>query len=111
MPYPSGMQVARQVLKQMSSCRPQVWAGAAVVVLVVAVVAVARALAGSPAILLADGPTGNLDSKNGEAVMHLLTGLRGEGRPSAWSPTIGASPNTPIAKCASSTEMWSRKTS
>jgi putative ABC transport system ATP-binding protein len=42
-------------------------------------VAVARALSGNPLIMLADEPTGNLDSRNGEAVMDLLKDLHKQG--------------------------------
>ena len=41
--------------------------------------AVARAIAGEPAILLADEPTGNLDTKNGELVMEMLADLHASG--------------------------------
>ena len=41
--------------------------------------AIARAIVGDPQLILADEPTGNLDSENGAQVMNILAGLNGEG--------------------------------
>lgn len=43
-------------------------------------VAIARAIAARPPIILADEPTGNLDSQSGTSVMEILNGLHREGR-------------------------------
>jgi putative ABC transport system ATP-binding protein len=43
-------------------------------------VAIARALTNNPSLILADEPTGNLDTKTGEMVMHFLSNLNKEGK-------------------------------
>ena len=58
-------------------------------------VAVARAIGGDPAIMLADEPTGNLDSANGEAVMELLSDLHRNG-----ATIIMVTHDPRYAKCA-----------
>jgi putative ABC transport system ATP-binding protein len=54
--------------------------------------AIARALINDPAIILADEPTGNLDSRNGEAVMALLSELN-----RAWQRTVIVATHSSLA--------------
>ena len=66
-------------------------------------VAIARAFANDPSIMLADEPTGNLDSNNGRHVFELMVDMnRNAKRRLCWSPTITSLRRWPIgeSRCA-----------
>jgi putative ABC transport system ATP-binding protein len=73
-------------------------------------VAVARAVAGSPSILLADEPTGNLDSKNGEAVMELMRELHREGAIALFDGRVIDENHVPFIVSGASTGPASQRT-
>ena len=60
-------------------------------------VAIARALVNSPSIILADEPTGNLDTATGAEIMAIFDRLHGAETRSCWSPTRRTWPATPTA--------------
>ena len=72
-------------------------------------VAVARALAGDPSILLADEPTGNLDSQNGEQVMDLLRELHRGGATICMVTHDPRYARTPTARFICLTVEWWKK--
>src|SRR5213595_2433524 len=71
-------------------------------------VAVARAVVGDPAILLADEPTGNLDSTNGGAVMELLRELHRNGATICMVTHDPAMHSTRTVRCSCSMGGWWR---
>ena len=67
--------------------------------------AVARAMIAGPKLLLADEPTGALDSASSADLLRMFEKVNGQVRPSSWSPTPWMPPPTPGGCCSSGT-VW-----